>query len=117
MLELGTNPLVVFPVILGDRRTPLGVRLLQGGAVVDLTGHTVAFTMYRDQQKTKKVDAAAMTVSDATAGECNYPWAAADVDEAGTFWGYIVITETATGLTDTFPVDGRKLQILVVDKT
>jgi hypothetical protein len=46
-------------------------------------------------------------------GSVQYAWQDADVAEPGTYWAWFGVTEA--GKTDTFPVDGRKRKVVVVE--
>lgn len=93
----------------GDTLTPLTRTLKQSGSVVNLTGKTVTFTMV-NEDGTVIVNAASATVNTpATAGEVYYSFQAADVLLPGVFYGWFVVT--SAGKTDTFPADGRELEI------
>lgn len=111
-MSVTTNREQTVHITKGDTLTPLRRTLYQGGEVVNLTGKTVTFRMV-DDAGTEKVAATSATVDDATAGEVSYSWAAGDVDTAGTYYGYFIVTSSAKD--DTFPHDGKKLKIIVHD--
>jgi len=79
---------------------------------VDLTGCSVAFRMVSDAGVVKVNDAAA-TIDDVDAGQVSYAFSDADVDTAGTFWGWFIVT--SSDKTDTYPRGGRRFKILITD--
>lgn len=83
------------------------------GTAVDLTSLTTRFKMV-DTQGTVKVAETSdnVTVTDATNGKCQYDPQAADVDTAGTFYGYFT-TEDGSGNKDTFPANKGGLEIVI----
>ena len=104
---------------LGDRLTALAVTIKQPNSagvdtVVDRTGKTVEFRMV-DQSGTDVVaqTATGVTVDVGTVGTCQYDFAAADVDTAGRYYAYFVVT--SGGLEDTFAVESRDLVICLGD--
>lgn len=97
----------------GNRRTSIADTLIDAdGDAIDLTGHTVAFRMIA-ADGTVKVDNAAATVDDATAGNVSYAWAAADVDTAGTYYYWWIVTRASNSKTERFPGDGRKRLVIL----
>lgn len=52
------------------------------------------------------------TVIDATNGKVEYDFAAADVDERGTYYGYFEVYDAA-GERDTFPAEEKQLKIVL----
>ena len=99
----------------GDTRTPLRVRLTQSGVAVDLTGKTVAFKMVTSTGGEKVAENAAnVSVLDAATGDVQYQLQAADVDTAGTFYGWWLVYD-GDGKRDTFPADGRTYAIEFYD--
>lgn len=100
----------------GDRLTSIAAKLRKAdGTALDLTGCTVAFRMVKQSDSTVKINNAAATVDSATAGTVSYAWAAIDVDAAGTYVGYWIVTNTAASKVDTYPPDGQKLIIEIVE--
>lgn len=95
----------------GDTLTPLKAQLYRDGAAVNLTDLTVKFTMYSDAGALV-VDAADAAVVDAATGRVEYDFQDADVDAAGIFWGWFQAFD-GDEERDTYPPDGRKLQILI----
>ena len=100
---------------LGDTLTPLGCQLKQLSAagvlsVVDLSGLTVKFSM-SDASGTLIVNegTTGVTVTDAANGKVQYDFQTADVDTAGTFYGWFTVYSGTEH--DTYPVGGRKLVI------
>jgi hypothetical protein len=104
------NTLIRVDRMKGDRRTPITGRLTQGGAVVNLTGMSVVFHMVK-QDGTVKVNSQAASIVSAAAGTVSYAPTANDVDTAGEYFGWFIITES--GKTDHFPHDGNKYQIVI----
>ena len=106
-------------ITVGDTLTPLGAQLLQrdsNGALsaVDLTDKTVKFFMV-DEDGTDVVaeTTTGVSVTDATSGQVQYDFAPADVDTAGTFYGWFRVYSDDEY--DTYPAGGRKLCILMVE--
>ncbi len=104
---------------LGDRLTALAVTIKQPNSagvdtVVDLTGKTVEFRLV-DHAGVDVVaqTATGVTVDVGTAGTCQYDFAVADVDTAGRYYAYFVVS--SGGLEDTFPVEPRDLVICLGD--
>lgn len=65
------------------------------GVVVDLTGHSAKFYMRERTAAVNKVNGLALTITGPTVGECEYRWAAADVDTAGVYNCEIELTDSA----------------------
>lgn len=97
-----------FTIKKGDRLPSLRVQFLDAdGAVVDLTGKTVAIRMKtQGVPSTIKINNAAVTVEDAAQGIARYDWAADDVNTEGTFDVEFAITTTASGKIQTVPASG-----------
>ena len=102
-------------ITVGDTLTPMGVQLKQRNtsgvlAAVNLTGATVKFSMVAEDG-TVIVDEATtgVTVTDAEEGQVQYDFQAADVEEAGTFYGWFTVY--SSGERDTYPKGGRKFVI------
>lgn len=102
-------------ITVGDTLTPLAVQLKQKNAsgtleAVNLSGLTIKFSMC-DDAGTVIVDEATtgVTVTDASSGKVQYDFQAADVDAAGTFYGWFHVYNGAER--DTFPAGGRNLII------
>jgi len=107
------------PRQLGDRLTALAVTIKQPNSagvdtVVDLTSKTVEFRMV-DESGTDVVaqTSTGVTVDVGTAGTCQYDFAAVDVDEAGRYYAYFVVTSGS--LEDTFPVEPRDLVVCIAE--
>lgn len=83
----------------GNRDPSITENITIDGTAVDLTGKTVKFKMRAVNSTTLKVDAAAVVVGSATAGNVRYDWAAADVDTAGQYLCWWEVTTTAGGKT------------------
>lgn len=94
----------------GDTRTPLGVTLSVNGTAIDLTGTTVKFKLVAANGTVKLAETATgITITVGSGGEVQYDFSAASVDTAGIYFGWFVVY---SGLErDTFPSDGRELQI------
>lgn len=75
-----------------------------GGAAVNLSGSTVAFSMRKRDSATFVVEDAPVTVVSAPAGTFSYEFQAPELDEQGTFRGEMVVS-TPDGEV-TFPSDG-----------
>ncbi len=97
----------------GDRLTPIRLELNERGTSnTDLSADTVTFSMFDTADEVVKVDDQACTLTNGgTDGKAHYPWAAADIDTAGTFWGYF--KRTSGGLDAQYPQNGRKLVIII----
>jgi hypothetical protein len=94
----------------GDTLTPLGVTLSLNGEAVNLTGRIVKFKMVaNDGTVTVAETTTGITVTGATTGEVQYDFQAADVDTAGTFFAWFTVYSGSEK--DTYPADGRELQI------
>lgn len=78
---------------LGDTRPSIPAALQrQDGTAIDLTGLTVKFKMIDSRGGAKVAETADnVTVTDASAGSVQYDPQAADVDTAGTYYGYFII--------------------------
>lgn len=102
-----------FVIRKNDRLPELRVTLTDAtGVPVDLTGATVEFHMKAPRAATAKVDAAA--IKGAGVGEVRYPWAAADTNAAGRYWGEFEVT-FGDGRKQTFPNQGYT-RILVTEE-
>ena len=107
-------------IAVGDTLTPMGAQLRRRNAAgiledVDLTGLTVKFQMV-DEDGTAVVaeTTTGVTVVTAAEGKVQYDFQAADVDEAGTFYGWFTVYSGTEK--DTYPVGGRKLVIRIDDR-
>lgn len=81
--------------MVGNRNPSITENIVDSsGAAVDLTSSTVRFKMRAVGSSTLKVDAAAVIVAPATAGNVRYDWLAADVDTASE---YLCWWEVTTG--------------------
>ena len=104
----------------GDTLTPVGVQLKAKDAtgayaVIDLTGLTVKFHMVDDDGADVVAETTTgVTVTDAANGKVMYDFQAADVDEAGTFYGWFLVYSGTE--VDSYPVNGRKLEIEIVER-
>ena len=102
---------------LGNTLTPLKRQLVQKNdsgvyAAVNLTGKTVYFRMEdEDGNDVIAGTSAACTVTDAANGKVEYDFQSADVDEAGTYYGYFDVY--SGGEFDTFPAEAKSLKIIV----
>lgn len=110
------NPVSYWYQTVGDRLTSIAAKLRKAdNTALSLTGCTVAFRMQLQSSGATKVNDAAATVDSASEGTVSYAWAAGDVDTAGTYVGYWIVTNTASGKVDTYPPDGEKLVIEIVE--
>lgn len=75
----------------GNRNPAITQTITINGVAVDLTGSTVTFRMRPMGSSTLKVNAAAQIVN-ASAGQVQYVWAAPDVDTAGVYLCWWVVT-------------------------
>ena len=106
-----------FTIGIGDRLPILTAVLTDdAGALIDLTGSTVLFVMWKSGTFTSpKVSAAATPDPDQVTnkGKLTYAWAAADTDTGDSYLAHFVIT-FASGKKETCPNDpGAKLKIRV----
>ena len=98
-----------------DTRIELGAQLIRpDGSVVNLAGLTVEFRLIKNSDGTDKVAQTGLnvTIVDAATGKVSYDFQAVDVDTAGVFSAFFIIV---TGGDDTFPADGRKYLVEIVD--
>ena len=102
---------------INDTRTVLPFTLQQKNAAgtltaVDLTGMTVEFKMV-DQFGVEVIAQTntGITVTTEASGEGQYDFSSAGVDEAGTYYGYVVVTDS--GEPDHFPAEARGLVIVI----
>lgn len=106
-------------ITVGDTLTPLGAQLLQKNAsgiweAIDLTSKTVKFRMVDDEGTVIVDDTESnVTVEDAENGKVSYDFQDADVATAGIYYGWFRVFSGSER--DTYPVDGRTLEIVVVD--
>ena len=101
-------------ITVGDRRSMISDVLVDAATdlPIDLTGHTVAFRMYTEAGAVKVSDAAATVVTPAS-GVVGYAPTAADVDTAGTYFYWWIVTRTSDSKKETFPSDGRKRRLVI----
>lgn len=107
------NNEILFERMVGDRLTPITATLMQNGAALDLTGKSVAFRMVA-ADNTVVIDSLAATVITATAGTVSYSFLAAHVADAGTYYGWWIVT--SGGVNDHYPHDGRKYKIVLISE-
>lgn len=83
------------------------------GTVVDLSALTVNFTMVESESGTVKVveSDTGVTITDATNGQVQKVFLAADVDTVGVFHAYFVVEQS--GGQDTFPVVMGELEVSI----
>lgn len=101
----------------GDLRIALGAQLIRpDGSPVDLTGLNLEFEMINNLDGSVKVaqSGTGVTIVTALTGKVSKTFIAADVDTAGTFSAFFIITDDGG---DTFPADGRKYLVEIVDQT
>ncbi len=100
----------------GDTHIAIAAQLKRADSSnVDVTSLTVKFAMY-DSEGTAKVAETSSNVSKTVAatGKVQYDPQAADVDTAGTYYGYF-ITEDGSSKQDTFPVVLGEFEIIIQD--
>lgn len=99
----------------GDRLTSIAAALKRpDNTAVDLTSLTVKFKMTSSEGVEKVAETASnVTVTDASAGECQYDPQAADVDTEGTFYAYFTVT-AGSGNKDTFPSRTGEFEIAIM---
>jgi hypothetical protein len=99
---------------LGDTLSPLPVQLRIAGEVVDLTSKTVKFSLV-DEEGTVIVaeTSTGVTISVPLSGYAEYDFQSADVDAAGTYYGFFHVYSGSER--DTYQPDGIK--IIVVSPT
>lgn len=92
----------------GDTYSAFQVTIKKDGVAVDLTSKDVMFSMNDEDGNVVVAETATgVTVTDAANGEVEYDFQAADVDEAGNFYGYFHVYDTSPGTErDTYPPDG-----------
>jgi hypothetical protein len=83
--------------------------------VRDRTQHTFKVSATRGGAPIDLTSAGSGTHSAAPVGQVAYAFQTADVDTAGTFWLWFKVFSGS--VYDTFPVDGRKLKVLITDPT
>ncbi len=111
---MSLNPLIKKYFTKGDIRTAISDTLVDAnGTAIDLSASTVVFRMVLAADDSVKVAAGAVTIDDATAGEVSYPWDSADVDTAGKYFAWWIVT--TGGETEHFPGDGKKLLVEFVE--
>ena len=104
-------------VHLGDTRTVLDFELVQPNELgvdtpVPLTGLTAKFKMVTKHGKVIiPLTTTGCTITDAAAGEVEYDFSSSGVDQAGEYFGYVVIDDG--GETDHFPVIKQEFKIIV----
>ena len=87
----------------GDRRRSFA-RTLENpdGTPLDLTGMTVAFRMVNAADNAVKINNAAAAVVTAAEGKVRFDWGATDVDTAGTYFVWFIVTDGASKV-ETYP--------------
>lgn len=109
--------MIIHDRMIGNTLTPLGAQLKQRNASgvyvpVVLTGLTVKFKMVaEDGTVTVAETSTGVTIADATNGKVEYDFLAADVDTAGTYWGWFYVYSGTEY--DSFPSDGRTFKIVI----
>jgi hypothetical protein len=101
----------------GATGEPLAGILQADGAVIDLTGCAVTFTMVRKRTPTvAKINAAAVTIVSAAAGTVTYPWTDTDVDTAGVYHGqFRVVLPSGKDIYIPTNRDDHYLEVHVID--
>lgn len=96
----------------GDRRAAIAATLKDpNGTVIDLTGHTVVFRLVHATTYAVKINDAAAIIDNAAAGTVHYDWASADVDTAGDYLAWFIISRTSDGKKEHFPGDGDRWRV------
>lgn len=109
---MSQNPVYTKYFTKGDRLVRIADTLVDAAGVpIDLSSSTVTFRMISDADDSVKINNAAATIDSAADGNVSYAWAAADVDTAGTYWGFW--DRTSGGLTARYPPDGKRLKIII----
>jgi hypothetical protein len=97
-----------FQIKRGDRLPVLAATLSDQSGAYNLTGATVAMSLYRRPTDPKGTGVLVFTkaaaVTDAAAGEVEYQWAAGDTDIAGSYYAEFIVTVSGKELT--FPSSG-----------
>ncbi len=93
-------------------RNPSAQLLNPDSSPIDLTMDTVQFRMVRQKDGFVKVDDAAATIVNSTAGLVRYDWQSSDVDEVGDYFAWFIRIEG--GATEHFPA-GRGYVIKILD--
>ena len=103
----------------GDTLAPLGVQLQARNssgdyAPVDLSALTVKFKMVDEDGTTVVAETTSgVTIADTTAGKVYFDFSETHVDTAGVHYGWFMTY--ASTERNTYPADGRKLQINIVE--
>lgn len=97
----------------GDTEVALAVTLQRpAGTPVDLTSLTTKFKMLSSEGATVVAATTSnVTVTDSTAGECQYDFQAVDVAAAGRHFAYFITTDASSNI-DTFPVVRADLTVI-----
>jgi len=98
----------------GDTEIPIAATLERpDGNAVSLADKTVSFYMVdADGEDVVAETTSNVEVTNEDDGECRYNPQAADVDTAGTYYAYFVVTD-ADGNRDTFPVGQQEFEIVI----
>lgn len=107
MAEYVKNPIRVIERVVGNRETIQAALTDQNGTAIDLTGATVVFRMVLDSDASVKVSNASATVDTAASGYVSYTPTAADVDTAGVYDMYWLVTPSS-GQVQRYPYDGAR---------
>jgi len=100
----------------GDRLRSFAATLRDADtkAAINLTGDSVAFRMVEvADASVVVVNSAAATLDSAANGQVSYPPVANDVDAAGTFAAWWILT--SGGLTEHFPSGGDYITVVIAD--
>lgn len=100
--------------MVGDRLTGIAATLVQNGSPVNLTGKTVVFRMVKANNDVK-IAAGVATIVSAANGQVSYEFTADDVDTAGVYYAWWIVT--GSGKPDHFPHDGRKYKITLISES
>ena len=97
----------------GDTLVQLYAHLRKADGSTPALSGTVAFFMKGKTASALKVNGGACLIVNAAARTVRYPWADADVNTAGDYYGWFVNTDGGKG--EHFPGQGKLLTIKIVE--